>query len=62
MIDHHVTALHFNEYEWGDVQTEYEAGKKTCASLLFYEYLINEQYIKPQKSLDDLKKKAARIP
>jgi oligoribonuclease NrnB/cAMP/cGMP phosphodiesterase (DHH superfamily) len=28
MVDHHVTALHFNEYEWGFVKTEYEDGRK----------------------------------
>lgn len=30
MIDHHVTALHFNKYPWGKVVTEYDNGKNMC--------------------------------
>lgn len=52
VIDHHVTALHFNNYEWGHIELEYESGKKTCATSLFYDYLVREQLIKPTSSLD----------
>ncbi len=44
-IDHHKTALHFNEYEWAHVVVEDEEGKLTSATSLFYEYLVNQQLI-----------------
>jgi uncharacterized protein len=52
MVDHHVTALHFNDYEWGFVQTEYESGKKTSATSLFYEFLLDKKLIEPNKALE----------
>lgn len=52
VIDHHVTALHFNEYQWGSVKTEYDNGKKTCATSLFYEELIRNERMKPSKALE----------
>lgn len=53
MIDHHVTALHFNEYAWGRVLPEYETGKKTCATSLFYDYLIEKGRIGRNKALEE---------
>lgn len=53
MIDHHVTALHFNEYEWAIVKPEYESGKKTCATSLFYEYLLEHHLINKNKALEE---------
>ncbi|MGV3488194.1 MAG: DHH family phosphoesterase [Tuberibacillus sp.] len=53
VIDHHVTALHFNDYEWGWVKPEYESGKKTCATSLFYDYLIDKKMMQPHKALED---------
>lgn len=53
MIDHHVTAMHFNQYAWGTVIPEYEDGKKTCATSLFYDYLLQQKKIKPSKSLEE---------
>ena len=53
MIDHHVTALHFNDYEWGFVKPEYESGKKTCATSLFYEYLLEKKDIEPHQALEE---------
>lgn len=35
MIDHHVTAMHFNEYKWGMVIPEYDTGKKLARLLYF---------------------------
>lgn len=52
LIDHHKTALHFNEYEWGKVQVSYDDGRLTSATSLFYEYLIHHQYIRPTQSID----------
>jgi len=53
MIDHHVTALHFNEYEWGRVKPEFDNGKKTCATSLFYDYLIEEGKMKRNNALEE---------
>ena len=35
MLDHHKTALHFNDYEWGHVVVEDDEGKLTSATSLF---------------------------
>ena len=53
MIDHHVTALHFNEYKWGSVIPEYETGKKTCATSLFYDHLITNGIMERNKALEE---------
>jgi len=53
VIDHHFTATHFNQYPWGFVLAEYESGKKTCATSLFYEYLIDHKHLKSTKALDE---------
>lgn len=52
MIDHHATAMHFNEYSWGFVKTEYSPNKKTCAASLFYDYLIEHEMIKPTPAIN----------
>ncbi len=53
VIDHHVTALHFNQYKWGHVQPEYPSRKKTCATSLFYEDLLEHKKINQNKSLEE---------
>lgn len=53
MLDHHITALHFNEYKWGMVKTEYDSGKKTCATSLFYDYFIEHQLLERSKGLEE---------
>lgn len=53
MIDHHVTALHFNEHPWGYVVTEYEDGRKTCATSLLYEYLLEKNHLQPTNALNE---------
>jgi uncharacterized protein len=53
MIDHHVTAMHFNQYKWGSVIPEYESGKKTCATSLFYDFLIDNNKMKRNKALEE---------
>lgn len=53
VIDHHVTALHFNNYEWGMVKPEYDNGKKTCAASLFYEYLVDQKKLDRTAALDE---------
>lgn len=52
VIDHHVTALHFNDYEWGYIKVEYDSGKKTCATSLFYDYLVDQKVLNTTPSLD----------
>jgi oligoribonuclease NrnB/cAMP/cGMP phosphodiesterase (DHH superfamily) len=51
LIDHHQTALHFNEYEWGHVVVEDKSGNLTSATSLFYEYLIKLEYLAPSNAL-----------
>lgn len=53
MIDHHITAMHFNQYDWATVIPEYETGKKTCATSLFYDHLVEQNKIQRSKSLDE---------
>jgi oligoribonuclease NrnB/cAMP/cGMP phosphodiesterase (DHH superfamily) len=52
VIDHHVTALHFNNYEWGHILVEYDSGKKTCATSLFYDYLVEQHLLNNTPALD----------
>ena len=51
LLDHHKTALHFNEYEWGHVVVEDEKGKLTSATSLFYEHLVSNQLLKPSEAI-----------
>ncbi|WP_040208713.1 DHH family phosphoesterase [Neobacillus jeddahensis] len=53
MIDHHVTAMHFNQYKWGKVLPEYENGKKTCATSLFYDFLIEQEMMDRNHALEE---------
>jgi oligoribonuclease NrnB/cAMP/cGMP phosphodiesterase (DHH superfamily) len=52
LIDHHKTAVHFNEYDWGHVQIEYEDGRLASATSLFYEYLLQNDLLTSSPSLD----------
>jgi len=51
MIDHHKTALHFNNYDWGHVQIEDDEGKLTSATSLFYEFLVETKHIEPSNAI-----------
>jgi uncharacterized protein len=53
MVDHHVTAMHFNQYDWGFVQPEYEDGRKTSATSLYYEFLLERNLIKASNALEE---------
>ncbi|MDN3018735.1 DHHA1 domain-containing protein [Paenibacillus sp. BSR1-1] len=53
MIDHHATAMHFNEYKWASVRAEYETGKKTCATSLFYDFLVEHGRLERNKALEE---------
>ncbi|MDP4550626.1 oligoribonuclease [Alkalihalobacillus macyae] len=50
MIDHHATAMHFNEYEWGFVDPGKE--QKTCAATLFYQFLLEKEKIERMEGLE----------
>jgi oligoribonuclease NrnB/cAMP/cGMP phosphodiesterase (DHH superfamily) len=53
-IDHHKSALHLNEYSWASVIVEYEDGRLTSATSLFYEYLLEKNYINCSEPLDEV--------
>ncbi|WP_423407035.1 DHH family phosphoesterase [Heyndrickxia sp. MSNUG] len=53
LIDHHKTALHFNDYPWGDVKVEDQNGTLTSAASLVYEYLVNESHLQKNGSIDE---------
>ncbi|MFC3883308.1 DHH family phosphoesterase [Bacillus songklensis] len=51
LLDHHKTALHFNDYEWGHIVVEDEEGKLTSATSLFYEYLVKNEMMEPSNAI-----------
>ncbi|MBS4202167.1 oligoribonuclease [Bacillus sp. FJAT-49732] len=53
LLDHHITSVHFNDYEWGRVVVEDEDGKLTSATSLFYEYLVTNQLIEPSVAVEE---------
>ena len=52
-LDHHKTALHFNEYEWGHVVVENENGELTSATSLFYKYLVKHHWLEQTNALTE---------
>ncbi|MGO4886848.1 DHH family phosphoesterase [Anaerobacillus sp. MEB173] len=52
LIDHHKTALHLNNHDWGAVQVEYSDGRLASATSLFYEYLEQHSLIQRSPSVD----------
>ncbi|KKB42850.1 DHH family phosphoesterase [Bacillus thermotolerans] len=53
LLDHHKTALHFNEYEWAEVIVEDEESKLTSATSLFYGYLQKYERIEPSEAISE---------
>ncbi|MGG0737229.1 DHH family phosphoesterase [Niallia taxi] len=51
LIDHHKTALHLNDFEWGHVLVEDADGISTCATSLLYEYLVNNGHLTASDSM-----------
>ncbi|MDL4843004.1 DHH family phosphoesterase [Aquibacillus rhizosphaerae] len=51
LLDHHKTALTFNEYDWGQVEVEDNEGKLTSATSLFYNYLIAQKLLDPSETI-----------
>jgi len=52
-LDHHKTALHLNDYSWAKVLVSYDDGKLTSATTLFYDYLLENEWIKANDSLNE---------
>lgn len=53
LIDHHKTALHFNDYSWGYVKVEDESGTLTSAASLVYEYLKDKGQLAENSALNE---------
>ncbi|WP_100403249.1 DHH family phosphoesterase [Bacillus sp. FJAT-42315] len=51
LLDHHKTALHLNEYDWGHIVVENDEGKLTSATSLLYEYLIKHKLMEPSPAV-----------
>ncbi|WP_428908526.1 DHH family phosphoesterase [Niallia sp. Krafla_26] len=52
-LDHHKTALHLNQYSWAKVLVSYDDGKLTSATTLFYDYLLEQEFISANESLNE---------
>ncbi|WP_042148556.1 DHH family phosphoesterase [Paucisalibacillus sp. EB02] len=52
LIDHHKTALHFNDYEWGHVVVENENGNLNSATSLLYEYLVQYDFLTSKPAIE----------
>lgn len=53
LLDHHKTALHFNDYEWGYVLVEDNEGKLTSATSLFYKYLVKHRLLEATDAITE---------
>jgi oligoribonuclease NrnB/cAMP/cGMP phosphodiesterase (DHH superfamily) len=53
LLDHHKTALHFNEYEWGHVIVEDDEGNLASGTSLFYEYLIENELMQTSDAVNE---------
>ncbi|RKJ38751.1 oligoribonuclease, partial [Butyricicoccus sp. 1XD8-22] len=53
LIDHHKSAMHLNEYEWGFVLVEDELGRLTSATSLFYNYLLTKELLEEKSAITE---------
>ncbi|MCM3691235.1 DHH family phosphoesterase [Neobacillus niacini] len=53
LIDHHKTALHYNDYPWGHVVVEDGEGKLTSATSLLYDFLISQQHLEASDAITE---------
>lgn len=53
LIDHHKSALHFNEYEWASVTVEEADDKLASATSLFYGHLVKNGHLEPSDSISE---------
>ena len=52
LLDHHQTALFLNKYYWCSVAVEDNDGVKTSGTALYYEWLVNNNYLNKSDVLD----------
>lgn len=52
LIDHHKTGEHLNKYSWANVSPTFNS-KSTCATELFYRYLLNNEKIKENQAINE---------
>lgn len=52
LLDHHKTALHLNQYEWGKVLIEDEQGL-TSATSLFFQYLVTHGLLEKTEAISE---------
>lgn len=45
LIDHHKSSLHLNAHPWASVTVKQEDGKLTSATSLFYEYVVEQNWL-----------------
>lgn len=53
LLDHHKSALHLNDYDWGLVLVEDEEGNLTSATSLFYEFLVSQNLLQPTDAISE---------
>lgn len=53
LIDHHKSALHFNDYSWAKVDVHYDDGRLASATSLYYDHLKEEGLITPTNSIEE---------
>ena len=53
LIDHHKTALHFNEYDWAFVEVQDKEGVLTSATSMFYAYLLEHGKLEEMRALNE---------
>lgn len=52
LIDHHKSALHFNDYSWAQVDVHHADGRLASATSLLYGYLIANDLVEPSETLN----------
>ena len=52
LIDHHKSALHFNDYSWAQVDVHHADGRLASATSLLYGYLIANGLVEPTEALN----------
>lgn len=52
LLDHHATALNLNEFYWCTVEVENKNGIKTSGTELYYNWLVDNNYLIKDKALD----------
>ncbi len=52
LIDHHKTALHLNDYIWGQVVVTHRDGRAASSNSLFFEYLFENGHLSRSEGMD----------